>query len=325
MAKSRKLEDALERLARARAEPTSPESLAELRRALADKSSHVAARAAQIAGEAEIGALVPEMVAAFDRFLLTPAKSDPGCNAKAAIVDALQRLGAPEPGVFLRGIRHVQLEPVWGGRADTAVGLRGASAFGLVAMGYREAMTPLAELLADAEARGRAAAARAIAFSEDPAGIPLLRLKALVGDDDPEVLSECFSGLLRLDPAESAEFLARFLEAEAEQTRETAALALGGSRRKEAFPILRRWFEARADEGPRRTALLAIAMLKLDEAIDFLLALVAEAPGPTARLALSALALHRYDAALVQRIRRAARRDDADLGRALAEEFPDEG
>jgi HEAT repeat protein len=322
VAKANKIEDAFERIARTRAAPTSAESLAELRAGLAHKSAHVAAKAAQIAGEFEIGALTPELVGAFERFLVNAVKADPGCVAKAAIVDALQRMGAPEPVVFLRGIRHVQLEPVWGGKTDTAVSLRGSSGFGLVAMGYREALTPLADLLADPAARARAAAARAIAFSEDAAGIPLLRLKALVGDDDAEVLSECLSGLLRLGPAESAEFVGRFLSVEREETREVAALALGSSRRPEALPVLRQWWEGRSDEGPRRTGLLAIAMLKIEPALDFLFGLIAEAPGPTARLAIEALAFHRYDDSLVERVRRAAAaRDDVDLEDAVRAEF----
>jgi HEAT repeat protein len=322
VAKSRKLEEAFERLERARREPREAESLELLRAGLADRSSHVAARAAQIAGEHELAALVPALAAAFERFLVNGAKSDPGCAAKTAVVEALSRIGAAEPVLFLRGVRHVQLEPVWGGRADTAVGLRCASAFALVTMGYGDALVPLAELLADPEPRARAAAARALGHRELESGVPLLRLKALVGDAEPEVLSECFTALLAIAPAESVEFLARFLDPSAsEQTRETAALALGGSRRREAFAPLRSWFEASPQDAIRRTALVAIAMLKSDEALDFLLALVAEAPGPTARLAIEALALHRYDDALVARVRRAAARDDVDLRETLAAEI----
>jgi HEAT repeat protein len=284
----------------------SAESLDELRRALAGRSAHVAAKAAQIAGECELESVVPDLVAAFERFLDNPVKSDPQCVAKAAIVEALQRMAACEPGVYLRGIGHVQLEPVWGGRADSAAGLRGVSAFGLVA---------------DPEPRARVAAARAIGAREDESGIPLLRLKALVGDEDPEVVSECFSALLSLGGGESVEFVARFLDHAAEETRESAALALGSSRRAEALAVLRRSFEQSPGEPRRRTALLAISMLKRDEALEFLLALVAEAPGPTARLALEALALHRYDDALVVRVRAAAVRDDADLTAVLAKSF----
>jgi HEAT repeat protein len=294
-----------------------------MRAALASRSPHLAAKAAQLAGELEVAELTSELAAAFDRFLANPVKADPQCTAKTAIVDALQRLGACEPGVFLRGIRHVQLEPVWGGKEDTAVALRGASAFGLVAMGYRDALTPLAELLADPEARARAAAARALAAREDPGGIPVLRLKALVGDPDPEVVSECLAALLALAPTESMAFVSRFLDAPESETREAAALALGGSRRPEAFPVLQQWWERTRDDGTRRTALLAIAMLKQDEAIAFLLSQVSEAPGPAARLAIAALGLHRYDVALAERVRSVARaRQDADLSAALAEAFP---
>jgi len=319
--RSSKLEDALDRLARVRQDPSSHESLTELRAALAARSPHLAAKAATIVGELQIDALSPDLVAAFERFLVNPSKSDPGCAAKTAIVDALQRLSAPEPSVYLRGIRAVQMEPAWGGQVDTAVALRGVSAFGLVSMGYPYALTPLAELLADPDARARAAAARALAHSEDAAAVPVLRLKALIGDEDAEVHSECLSALLSIDPTESIAFVGRLLDSPTEQARELAALALGGSRRKEAFPVLRQWWESRKDDSSRRTALLAIAMLKREEALDFLLDLVAAAPGPTARLAIAALAFHRYDDVLVQRVKDAAVRDDADLSKALADEF----
>ena len=45
-----------------------------------------------------------------------PVKTDPQCWAKNAIVKALKDLNHDDPAVFLRGIEHVQMEPVWGGR-----------------------------------------------------------------------------------------------------------------------------------------------------------------------------------------------------------------
>lgn len=321
MPKVDRIELALEKLGGVRRDPTSAASIDALRAALRGRSPHVAAKAAEIAGEGEVGALVAELVAAFERFREAPAKSDPSCVAKTAIVEALDRLGAREEEVFLRGIRHVQLEPVWGGKTDTAVGLRAASAFALVNTGCHEALTPLAELLADPEPRARAAAARAIGASGEPAGVPVLRLKALLGDAESEVLSDCIAGLLQLAPEESAAFAGRFLDAPEGAAREAAALALGGSRRPEAFPVLRDWWQRCGDDESRRTALLAVAMLKTDVAVEFLLGLVREAPGPTARLAIGALELHRYDEALVRRVREAARRDDADLRSALDAAF----
>ena len=322
MPKSRRIEDALAALNQLRAAPTSDAALAQLRKALAGKSSHVAAKAAQIAGESEIGALVPDLVAAFERFMQNPVKSDPNCSAKAAIADALYRIGHDDESVFLRGIHHRQMEPVYGGRVDTAIDLRAASALGLVRMNYADALVELADLLADPEPRARAAAAQAIAYCGSDHGVPLLRLKVLSGDDDPSVISECLAGLLRLATASSLPFAARLLDASNASIREAAALALGGSRLPEAFGVLRQWWERTADVTLRRTALLAIAMLRRDQPLDFLLSLIADANGPTAREAIAALAMYRHDDAVRQRVRECIdRRKDVDLRGAFADAF----
>ncbi len=49
--------------------------------------------------------------------------------------------------------------------------------------------------------------------------------------------------------------------------------------------------------------LLGIALLRSDEALDFLTDMVSRSPEPQAAEALSALALHRHDDALVARVR----------------------
>ena len=197
-AAKRSLEDTLADLHQLRADPLSATSIATLRHVLGGKTSHAVAKAAQIAGEFEIAALTADLAAAFDRLMVNPAKSDPGCRAKAEIADALYRIGSDDAAVFLRGIRHVQMEPVWGGRVDTATALRGACALGLVRMNYPDALSELADLLADPETPARVAAARAVAYSENDNGVPLLRLKVLVGDPESEVVSECLVGLLKL-------------------------------------------------------------------------------------------------------------------------------
>jgi HEAT repeat protein len=324
MAKSRVLEHTLAGLARVRQDPLAETSLAELRRVLAGKSSHAVARAAQIAGEFEISQLTPELLAAFERFMTAAEKADPTCAAKTAIAEALYRIGADAGAVFLRGVCHVQMEPVWGGKADTAGGLRAACAFGLVRMHHEDAMLALADLLADAEAPVRADAARALAYSEDARGVPLLRLKVRSGDDSPEVLLECMLALLKLGPATALPLVAAFLDRPDAATREAAALALGQSRLPQAFDVLREKWERTPEPSLRRTTLLAIAMLKEERAIEFLLSLVREASGPAARDAIAALAVYRHDAALVVRIRGAAEdRTDIDLRRAVAEALAD--
>src|SRR5215468_3873144 len=106
MPRARSLEDTLEQLARARREPRSADTLALLRSALAGKSAHATARAAEIVAEAELEAALPDLVTAFERLLVQPVRSDPSCTAKTAIADALYRMGAAEIGVYLKGIRH---------------------------------------------------------------------------------------------------------------------------------------------------------------------------------------------------------------------------
>src|SRR5258708_142288 len=85
-------------------------------------------------------------------------------------------------------------------------------------------------------------------------------------------------------------------------------------RRCGAFEVLGKWGERTRALDRRRTGLLAVAMLKREPAIAFLLSLVAEAPGPTARDAITALAVYRHDDTLVQRVRQAVeQRTDIDL------------
>jgi HEAT repeat protein len=323
MAKSRQLEQTLAELSHLRPDPASASSIATLRRVLGGRSSHAAAKAAEIAGEHEIGALQADLVAAFERFLQDGQRTDPGCGAKTAIAGALYRMGSEEHQLFLRGIRYVQLEPVWGGKVDTAPALRGVCALGLVRANYRDVMIELADLLADPEAQVRADAARAIAYSEDANGVPVLRLKALVGDQDPAVITECLGALLRLSPHGSLPFVARFLECGDTTAQEAAALALGGSRLAEAFAVLRQWWERTPAPDLRRSGLLAIAMLKRDDAIDFLLERIATADGPTARDAIAALGMYRHDETLAARVRAAAARKDVNLRAALRDAFGD--
>jgi HEAT repeat protein len=322
VARNAALEAALAQLAEARRDPTSAESLALLRKILAGKSSHAAAKAAAIAAEFELEALVPELCKAFERFLAQPVKGDPGCAAKAAIADALYRIGAVEPALYRRGIRHVQMEPVWGGKADTATALRGTCALAMVRVHDPDYLLEIAELLADREAPARKMAATALAYSENPAAAPLLRLKALVGDEDPQVLNECLLALLAIAPRASLEFVAAFLDREQPEVAEAAALALGGSRAHEALPILTAWWERTFDPTLRRTALLAIAMLKSDTAMQVLLTHVADGAPPHARDAMHALAIYRHDPRLRAQVEAAlARRSDRSLRAVFDETF----
>ena len=105
-------------------------------------------------------------------------------------------------------LRYRQLEPVWGGTADTAVDVRASCAMGLVASGYSRALVELTALLNDTDAAARVGAVRAIACGNPREAELLLRSKALAGDAEPQVLGECFTGLLAVEPEESLGFVA---------------------------------------------------------------------------------------------------------------------
>ncbi len=59
---------------------------------------------------------------------------------------------------------------------------------------------------------------------------------------------------------------------------QAATFALGESRVREAFPVLKSFWQRTLDPDLSRSALLGIAMLRHDEAIDWLLTLVASEP-----------------------------------------------
>src|SRR5579872_2500936 len=149
----RAFEVKLEQLNSLRSASRSESTNAQLRTALSDRNNYVVARAATICAELKCEDLIPDLIAAFDRLLLKPEKQDPRCLAKNEIVTALRALGSRDPQPYLRGIVHVQLEPTWGGRADSAATLRGTCALGLSesVLDDMEILTYLADALADPE------------------------------------------------------------------------------------------------------------------------------------------------------------------------------
>jgi HEAT repeat protein len=298
------LEEQLDHLAELRGQPPSPEGRAEVAKHLNSKMNLVASKAARIAGEWQIAELTPELVAAFDRFMVKPETTDKRCAAKIEILKALCKLDYPSPPVFRRAMQHVQMEPTWGGSVDTAAEVRALGAMGLAQTDYVEALEEIVPLLLDSERDARIGAVRAIASSGLPGSALLLRLKALSGDD-PEVLAECFAALLRSEPSKSPEFVAKFLDHAEEAVAEAAALALGDSRLESALAVLRAAFERSHGRPLRRTLLLAIALLRRENAIDYLLDLVQNGADQASADAIAALAMYEKDPNLQERLDRA--------------------
>ncbi|MGF1569093.1 MAG: HEAT repeat domain-containing protein [Nodosilinea sp.] len=312
MAKSRKLESTLARLEAIRANLTSETAIAALRQGLQSPYGVAVAKAAKLVRLGELYDLTPDLVKAFDRLMESPVATDPGCGGKFQIADTLYRLECSNESIFLRGIRHRQLEPVWGGQEDTALQLRCVCALGLVKMNYPQVFVELADLLADPYSVVRAGAAQALAYTGHPQGaIPLLRLRVKAGDADPRVISECLLGLLGLAPEESLPLVLDCLHSPREEIVEMAALALGEAKPPGAFEHLQTWWRQVLSLDLKRTGLLAMAMLRQDAPLDFLLELVAIGHRQDAQAALDALELYRQDERLWQRVEAAlAQRPD---------------
>ena len=276
--------------------------VAALQRALAGHY-RVAAKAARAAEDALLYELIPALESSFARFLDKPLKNDPSCFAKKALARALVALDASNVEFFTAGLRYRQLEPVWGGTADTAADVRASCAMGLVASGYPRALVELTALLNDAEAAARMGAVRAIACGNPREAELLLRSKALAGDAEPQVLGECFTGLLAVEPDESLKFVAAYLTHADEAVRELAALALGESRLDAALaPLKEAWGGVLVGDEFRRALLRAAAAHRSEAAFDWLLEIAAEARVPIAMAVIEALAPYKHNARLVQRL-----------------------
>ncbi|WP_437587927.1 hypothetical protein [Sorangium sp. So ce1000] len=326
MPASRSFDEKRARIA-ALAEAAPAQAAAELRRFVADRNGYLVGEAAAIAGRLGLRELVPDLVGAFPRLLEEPLKSDKGCSGKNRIVEALLAFDAHEPDTYLAGLRHVQLEPAFGQPIDTAAGLRGLCAHALFHVGHREALLEVAPLLVDREPVTRAEAAAALGNSGLDAAAAALHVKALAGDPEPDVLGACYRGLLRLLPARYLGFVARVLQQGDDEgndgAAEAAALALGESRLPEALPILQAELAGAARASRLRdSVLLGMALLRTDAANDALVALVEEGAEVHAVAALSALALHRHDEPLVERLRKAVKgRRSKKLAAVFAEKI----
>lgn len=297
---------------------TAPEASAreQLRRALKDRSNYVVGKAAAIAGDRQLQSLEPDLLAAFDRFMTNPVKSDPQCWAKNAIAKALKNLEYADPAVFLRGISHFQLEPVWGGRQDSAATLRGTCALALVActLGSFEILTRLTDLLNDPETPVRMDATRAIAQLSAKEGALPLRLKALIGDREPEVTGCCLAALLTLEPQENLGFVAGFLQNPDPDIRLEAAGVLADSREPQAIDLLKEFWEGQTDPEVKRNILKFLAGSPVRSAADFLVSVLQDASSQTAMEALTALAKSRYRATVQDQVAAiVAARQDSNL------------
>ncbi|MBN2196524.1 MAG: HEAT repeat domain-containing protein [Polyangiaceae bacterium] len=262
-----------------------------------------------------------DLQAVWGRFVDPGPKLDPGCRAKAAALTALDVLELFDPDPFLQAIRYVQFEPSWGGREDSAGGVRQRALFGLLRQRHSDALLYAGELLADPSIDVRAGAAEAIGQYGETGGACLLVHRLRAGDD-PRVLLACASSLIALADGFARSLLGEWLRAGTEAQREIAALALGQSRAIEDAETLIRWLDGLAGEVALELGIRALSLHRSERARSHLLELIATGSLARARAAVRALGEHRYDVALTARVREAARlRKDMRLRKVVEEVF----
>lgn len=303
-------------------------AISALRAGLRNRVNVVAAKSAALVNEFQLKQLMPELLQAFERLFTDPVKSDPQCWGKNALARAIKDLGHAESALFVRGARHIQMEPVWGGQEDTAPTLRGTCLLAMVQCTdiTREAiLRHLVDALADRATPVRIDAVRTLRELEGMESALLLRLKAKAGDREPEVTGQVFDSLLALEREEAVPFVAEFLASEGDDSQE-AALALGASDLAESVPVLTQAWEQSRMRDRKQLLLRAMSASRQQSAREFLLSLVQAGRSPDCLDALEALALHKGSAEVREEVKRAvARRGDDDVQTVFNETFGHSG
>ncbi len=175
--------------------------------------------------------------------------------------------------MFLSGVKHHQYEPTWGGPSDSAGALRGTCALALVQC--RDLSSPvllrhLTPLFADKDLPVRINATRAIEQIGSDSAALLLRLRAELGSDEPELLGACLGGVLRLDGEPALPWLAAFL-IEQDDLAAEAAFVLAENRSPAAIPHLQRAYTSAREPAFRNAVAAALASMRIEEATTWLL------------------------------------------------------
>ncbi len=289
-----------------------PEAAApELGKALRLRNNFLVAKAAALVLHHGLTGLVPELAAAFHRFLEDPAKTDPQCWAKNALAKALAAFEYQEPELFLTGMRHIQLEAAWGGSTDTAGALRGTCALALVqcrGLAGHRVLIALTPLFADRAVPVQINAARAVEQVGTDSAALLLRLRAELGSGEPELLGACYTGVLAIEGASAIAWAARFVAAGDDAAAE-AAIAIAQTRTPQAFTVLQSAFRSlkpARDPWFRAAMLSSIALTRQQEATDWLLEL-ATGEGGDAADAHQALCRAAPSSAVLERLKQRGR------------------
>jgi len=250
------------------------EALPILRKALTHRNNLIVSRAARHAERLKLTTLADDLATAFHRFMTNPVKTDPQCWAKNEISKALAAFEFQDPELFIAGLQHHQYEPTWGGPSDSAGALRGTCALALVQcreLASDKLLRLLTPLFADKDLPVRINAARAVEQVGSDSAALLLRLRAELGSDEPELLGACLGGVLRLDGPSALPWVAAFLTEQDDLAAE-AAFVLAENRSPAVLPYLQHAYDIAREPAFRNAALSALASTRLEEATTWLLA-----------------------------------------------------
>ena len=193
------------------------------------------------------------------------------------------------------------MEASYGPRVDTATELRAVSMLGLVRTNYPDVGVELVRLLGGPRARGADRRDSRDCILGNTGGSVAAALEDAAGRPRTRSAGRMFHGAV----VPGADAVARIRGGLSRTTTtpaiaEGAALALGESRREEAFEILK----AHVDSPIRPAVLLAIALLRKEAAIEYLLARISD------RDVRAALDIYKDDPGMQEKIRMAASKPD---------------
>lgn len=308
------LKEALQKVSELRADGMSEKNFATLRKLINKKAGMVVAKTAEVAAEWNATELAQDLHNAFYRLSQDGLESDPQCWGKAAVIKALYDLAWQDTKIFVQACKTVQLEPVYGGKADSAVNVRTAGIQALVQLPTADTLTvinTLADLLADESPKVRAEAARACVYCQPLLVAPLLRLKIRSGDAEPRVLGVCFDTLLVISPdsetvhlvleyATPKEFSLEQLrsrkssDSQGDVVRSEAIASLASSSLAEAVNAVTKLYPT-LDAQLKRVLLTALGGSSATEAFNFLCQIVKEGSVNEAKWGLEALKSKLYD------------------------------
>jgi hypothetical protein len=293
------LKDTLQKIQELRSQESSAQGIAILQTMIKKQTGVVVAKAADLAVEWNAIELATDLHNAFERLNEDSLERDPQCWGKTAIIKALYELAWQDSKVFVQGCKIVQLEPVFGGKQDSAVSVRIASLQALVQLPVVDTgtvMSLLADLLADPSHKVRAEAARACMYCQPELVRPLLRLKIRMGDVEPRVLGACFDSLLILDSSsETVALILEYTRSQNEVLQSEALASLASSSLAEAITAVTHIYPTLKDIQVQRILLTSLGISSTQEAFSFLCNILGKGDTQEARWALEALKSKLHD------------------------------